>query len=38
MILAGIGELLDAKQKAWVKGHLKEDTLFLLRLKLEEKK
>lgn len=34
-ILSGMGELLDIKQKAWVKNHLKQDTLFLLRLYLE---
>lgn len=36
-ILSGQGELLDEKQKVWAKEHLKKDTLFLLRLKLEEK-
>lgn len=30
-ILAGMGELLDNKQKAWVKSHLKQETLFLLK-------
>lgn len=31
-ILAGLGELLnDEKQKAWVKTHLKEQTIFLLK-------
>lgn len=31
-ILAGLGELLkDEKQKAWVKAHLKDETLFLLK-------
>jgi len=34
-ILAGLGELLDAKQKAWVKEKLLADTIFLLKLKLE---
>ncbi len=34
-ILAGIGELLDAKQKVWAKANLKKDVLFLLKLKLE---
>jgi len=34
-ILAGMGELLDEKQKAWAKVHLKEDALFQLKLKLE---
>ena len=30
-ILAGMGELLDAKEKAWVKTHLREETIFLLK-------
>lgn len=30
-ILAGMGELLDAKQKAWAKTHLKSETIFLLK-------
>ena len=34
-ILSGMGELLDEKQKAWVKTNLKNDVLFLLKLKLE---
>ncbi|MCX5925262.1 MAG: hypothetical protein NT124_03150 [Candidatus Dependentiae bacterium] len=34
-ILSGIGELLDAKQKDWVKKHLKDELIFLLRVKLE---
>lgn len=34
-ILAGMGELLDEKQKAWAKARLKEDALFQLKLKLE---
>lgn len=33
-ILSGIGELLDEKQKAWVKVHLKSETIFLLKLEL----
>lgn len=33
-ILSGIGELLNAKQKAWVKTHLKNETIFLLKLAL----
>lgn len=37
-ILNGLGELLDEKQKIWVKAHLKEDTLFLLKLQLEQTK
>lgn len=34
-ILSGIGELLDPKQKLWVKEKLKEETIFLLKLRLE---
>ena len=34
-ILSGIGELLDAKQKIWAKEKLRTETIFLLRLKLE---
>jgi len=34
-ILSGMGELLDEKQKVWVKENLKKDTVFLLKLKLE---
>lgn len=37
-ILSGIGELLDEKQKAWVKSKLREETVFLLRLALENEK
>ena len=33
-ILSGIGELLNAKQKVWVKAHLKDETIFLLKLAL----
>lgn len=33
-ILSGIGELLDEKQKAWVKTKLRSETIFLLRLAL----
>ena len=33
-ILSGIGELLDNKQKAWVKSNLLSETLFLLKLAL----
>ncbi|OGT05981.1 MAG: hypothetical protein A2X78_02800 [Gammaproteobacteria bacterium GWE2_37_16] len=33
-ILSGIGELLDAKQKEWVKAKLRTETLFLLQLRL----
>ncbi|MFA5023500.1 MAG: nucleotidyl transferase AbiEii/AbiGii toxin family protein [Patescibacteria group bacterium] len=37
-ILSGMGELLDEKQKNWVKTKLKKETLFLLRLALENEK
>lgn len=37
-ILDGIGELINAKEKAWVKAHLKEDTVFLLKLRREQEK
>lgn len=37
-ILAGMGELLDNKQKSWVKAHLIEDTIFQLRARLEVEK
>lgn len=37
-ILQGLGELLSEKQKAWVKAHLKEETLFLLRLEMSAQK
>jgi predicted nucleotidyltransferase component of viral defense system len=35
-ILHGIGELVDAKQKAWIKEHLIEETIFLLKLLVEK--
>jgi predicted nucleotidyltransferase component of viral defense system len=35
-ILSGMGELLDNKQKAWVKKNLINETIFLLKLALEE--
>lgn len=34
-ILSGMGELLDNKQKTWTKAKLKTETIFLLKLKLE---
>lgn len=34
-ILNGLGEVLDEKQKAWVKNHLKDELLFQLHLYLE---
>lgn len=35
-ILAGMGEVLDGKQKDWVRNHLKEDTIFLLKVLLNK--
>ncbi|HOZ36733.1 MAG TPA: nucleotidyl transferase AbiEii/AbiGii toxin family protein [bacterium] len=37
-ILAGMGELLDEKQKAWVKSKLKTETIFLMKLALDNEK
>lgn len=37
-ILAGMGELLDEKQKAWVKSKLKDETIFSLKLQLDNRK
>lgn len=34
-ILSGIGDLLDPKQKVWVKAKLRTETIFLLRVRLE---
>jgi len=34
-ILSGLGELLDAQQKLWVKKHLRTETIFLLNMKLQ---
>jgi len=34
-ILQGMGELLDDKQKTWAKVHLKEETVFLLKARIE---
>jgi len=34
-ILSGLGDLLDAKQKIWVKDKLRTETIFLLQLKLD---
>lgn len=34
-ILSGMGELLDAKQKSWAKSKLRPETIFLLKLALE---
>jgi len=32
-LLAGLGDLLDNKQKSWVKNHLQNELLFLLKLR-----
>lgn len=37
-ILAGMGELLDEKQKAWVRAKLRNEVIFQLKLKLESEK
>jgi predicted nucleotidyltransferase component of viral defense system len=37
-ILSGMGELLDEKQKAWAKTHLRKETAFLLKIRLEQEK
>ena len=36
-ILSGMGELLDEKQKSWAKAKLKTETLFLLKIMLDDK-
>jgi predicted nucleotidyltransferase component of viral defense system len=35
-ILSGMGELLDEKQKAWAKDNLRKDTVFLLKVRLDQ--
>ena len=37
-ILSGMGELLNEKQKAWAKTNLRKDTIFLLKVRLEQEK
>ena len=37
-ILSGMGDLLDEKQKAWAKTHLRKDTVFLLKVRLDQEK
>lgn len=37
-ILDGIGELLTEKQKSWARAKLKKETIFMLKLKLEDEK
>lgn len=34
-IMHGIGELVETEQKPWIKNHLKKDTIFLLKLKID---
>ena len=34
-LLQGIGELIDEKQKVWIKNKLKSEVLFLLKVKLQ---
>jgi len=36
--LSGMGELLDEKQKAWVKSKLRTETIFLMKLALDNEK
>lgn len=36
LLMPGLGELIDNKMKHWVKDKLKDELLFLLRLKLSE--
>lgn len=37
-ILAGMGELLNTKQKSWAKAHLRKDVSFLLKIRLKQEK
>jgi predicted nucleotidyltransferase component of viral defense system len=37
-ILAGMGELLDARQKDWARAKLRTDTIFLLKVMLDNEK
>lgn len=37
-LLAGLGELLDNKQKAWVRGYLQDELVFRLKLYLDNLK
>ena len=37
-ILSGMGELIDKKQKVWVKSKLQQDVIFLLKLMLDNEK
>lgn len=34
-VLHSLGELVDSGQKVWIKNHMKEDTLFQLKLRLD---
>ena len=35
-ILSGLGELLNPKQKSWVKDNLKNEVIFLLKITLSQ--
>jgi predicted nucleotidyltransferase component of viral defense system len=37
-ILAGMGELLDEKQRNWARANLKKDTIFLVKIRLEQER
>ncbi len=37
-ILDGVGELLTENQKDWARSNLKEETIFLLKARLESEK
>lgn len=37
-ILSGMGELLDGKQKTWARTNLRMDTVFLLKVRLDQEK
>lgn len=37
-ILSGMGELINTKQKVWIKSNFKQDTVFLLKLMLDNEK
>lgn len=37
-LLAGLGELLDNKQKAWAREHLQDELVFRLKLYLDNLK
>jgi len=37
-ILSGMGEFLDERQKVWAKSNLRKDTVFLLKVRIEQEK